>query len=143
MIDNKKMSSNSGPSPSKGNFVCLLDDDSSVLKSMSRLLVSAGWPVQPFLDPHSFLTYAQNNQPRLLVLDMSMPLMHGLEVQERLRQVSHHTQVIVVTAMDDPGLRSRATGLGASRFFVKPVEEEELLSGVDLLMRDESNAQAT
>ena len=136
------MSSVSAP-PLNGNAICLLDDDSSILKSTSRLLASAGWPVQAFLDPHSFLSYAEDHQPRLLLLDMSMPLMHGLEVQERLRKVSPRTQVIVLTAMDDPRLRLRATDLGAFRFLIKPVEEEELLSGVDRVMRGEPNAQPT
>jgi FixJ family two-component response regulator len=138
---NRKMS-RSGIPDLNGSPICLLDDDSSVLKSTGRLLLSAGWSTEPFLDPQSFLSYARTNQPHLLVLDMSMPLMHGLEVQKRLREVSPHTQVIVLTAKDDPALRSRATNLGAARYLIKPVEDEELLSGIEAVLRSEPKAQA-
>jgi DNA-binding response OmpR family regulator len=111
------------------------------LKSTSRLLLSAGFSVEPFLDPQGFLSYAMANQPRLLVLDISMPLMHGLEVQERLREISPRTQVIVLTAKDDPALRSRAIKLGAARYLIKPVEDEEFLCGVETVLRRETNAQ--
>ena len=92
--------------------------------------------MEPFLDPQNFLSYASANQPRLLVLDLSMPLMPGLEVQERLRKVSPRTQVIILTAKDDPTLRSRAINLGAARYLIKPVEDKELISGIEAALRD-------
>jgi DNA-binding response OmpR family regulator len=125
----------SGTAVSNGSPICLLDDDPSVLKSTDRLLSSAGWSVEPFLDPQCFLSYARTNQPRLVVLDLSMPLMHGLEVQKQLREVSPQTQVIVLTAKDEPGLRSSAINLGAARYLIKPVEDEELISGVEAVLR--------
>ena len=128
--------SKSGIPHLNGSSICLLDDDSSVLKSTGRLLLSAGWSAQPFLDPQSFLSYARTNQPHLLVLDMSMPLMHGLEVQKRLREVSPHTQVIVLTAKDDPVVRSRAMNLGAARYLIKPVGDEEFLCGIEGVLRN-------
>jgi FixJ family two-component response regulator len=134
--------SRSGTPHLNGSPICLLDDDSSVLKSTSRLLLSAGWSVEPFLDPQNFLSYATTNQPRLLVLDMSMPLMPGLEVQERLREVSPRTQVIVLTAKDDPVLRSRAINRGAARYLIKPVEDEEFLSGIEAVLRGGPKAQS-
>ena len=60
-----------------------------------------------------------------------MPLMHGLEVQKRLREISPATRVVVLTANDDPVIRSSAIDAGAAAFFVKPVEDEEFLSGID------------
>jgi two-component system response regulator FixJ len=120
-----------GSNNMNGSAICILDDDSSVLKSTGRLLTSAGWPVQPFQDPHSFLNYAEIHRPRLAVLDVAMPLMHGLEVQKRLREISPATRVVVLTANDDPVIRSSAIDAGAAAFFVKPVEDEEFLSGID------------
>ena len=113
-----------------GTAICILDDDPSVLKSTGRLLSSAGWPVQPFQDPNSFLNYAQIHRPRLAVIDMAMTLMHGLEVQRRLREISPVTNVVVLTANDDPAIRSRAIEAGAANFFVKPVEDEKFLSAI-------------
>jgi len=120
-----------------GSAICILDDDPSVLKSTGRLLSSAGWPVQPFADPQSFLNYARLHRPRLAVIDMAMPLMHGLEVQKRLGDISPATRVIVLTANDDPAVRSKAMAAGALAFFVKPVEDEKFLSEVESAIKVE------
>ena len=120
-----------GPINFNGSAICLLDDDPSVLKSTGRLLTSAGWQVQPFEDPHSFLNYARIHQPRLAVIDMAMPVMHGLEVQRRLRDVSPNTRVIILTAHDNPVVRGDAIAAGASGFFLKPVGDEEFLREIE------------
>ena len=114
-----------------GSAICILDDDPSVLKSTGRLLSSAGWRVQPFEDPHSFLNYARVHRPRLAIIDMAMRLMHGLEVQRQLREISPPTKVVVLTANDDPAIRSSAIKGGAVNFFVKPVEDEAFLAGIE------------
>ena len=64
--------------------VWLLDDDPSVLKATGRLLASAGWEVERFIDPDAFLRHAEIHHPRVVVIDMWMPRMDGLEVQRRL-----------------------------------------------------------
>jgi len=111
--------------------VCVLDDDPSVLKALGRLLSSAEWQVATFNDPHLFLRYAQTHKPALVVLDMSMPLMHGLEVQKRLREISPVTRVIVLTAKDDLIVRAKALAAGAFAFFFKPQRDDELLATVE------------
>src|SRR5262245_61343114 len=78
--------------------VSLLDDDPSVVKATSRLLSSAGWKVASFTDPIEFLTYAQAFHPQVVVLDILMPEMDGLEVQKRLRSFSPTSQVIILTS---------------------------------------------
>jgi FixJ family two-component response regulator len=90
--------------------------------------------VQPFADPQAFLTYAQSQHPRLVGLDISMPLMHGREVQKRLRDVSPKTHVIVMTGKDDRTIRSNALSAGAAGFLIKPIMDEELLSGVEAVL---------
>ena len=64
--------------------VYLLDDDTSVLKATSRLLDSVGWKVEAFTDPIEFLERAATYCPELVVIDILMPEMNGLEVQTRL-----------------------------------------------------------
>lgn len=110
--------------------VFLLDDDPSVLKATSRLLSSAGWTAETFTDPHSFLVHVERQRPPVVVIDIWMPQMNGLEVQARLRSVSPSTQVIVLTSKDDPSVRSRAMDAGASAFFLKHVDDDGLLAGV-------------
>ena len=111
--------------------ICLLEDDSSVLKATSRLLSCAGWKVEPFLDPIAFLRYAQAHRPEVVILDILMPVMNGLEVQSRLRTLSPSTRVIVLTSNDDPMVRSTAMRTGASAFFHKPANNEEFLTAIE------------
>ena len=110
--------------------ICLLDDDPSVLKATGRLLASAGWPVETFADPDAFLRHAQTHHPRVVVIDMWMPRMHGLEVQRRLGEVSPATRVIVLTGKNDRAVRWKALAAGAAAFFVKPECDDEFLAGV-------------
>lgn len=112
------------------DVICLLDDDPSVLKAVGRLLSSAGWQAQKFSDPEKFLEYAKIHRAPVAVIDVWMPIMSGLEVQSRLREVSPSTRVIVFTGKDDPLVRSTALNAGASAFLTKPFDEEELLTAI-------------
>lgn len=123
-----------GAADMSGLTVCLVDDDPSVLKATGRLLSSAGWKVELFADPIEFLRYAQIHHPRIVVLDIRMPLMNGLEVQTRLHSISSPTRVIILTSKDDPSVRSQAMQAGASAFFVKPVNDEEFLTGIESVL---------
>jgi two-component system response regulator FixJ len=113
------------------NVVCLVDDDTSVLKATARLIESAGLEAAPFTSPHEFLRYAKTAQPRLAVLDVRMPLMSGLELQACLRDVSETTQVIILSSWDDPAVRAQAMSAGALAFFLKPVSPGEFLSVIE------------
>src|SRR4051812_25024519 len=116
--------------------VCLVDDDPSVLKATGRLLSSAGWNTKSFTDPTAFLRYAEVSRPHLVVLDIWMPEMSGLEVQERLRSISPCTQVVVLTSKDDPMVRSRALAAGAAGFFLKPASDDEFLERIESICED-------
>jgi FixJ family two-component response regulator len=116
------------------DVICLLDDDPSVLKAVARLLSSAGWQVQPFSDPEKFLEYAKIHRAPVAVIDVWMPLMNGLEVQSRLREISPSTRVIVFTGKDDPLVRCTALNAGASAFLTKPFDDEELLTAIRLAL---------
>ena len=115
-------------------IVCLLDDDPSVLKATSRLLAYAGWKVESFLDPVAFLRYAESHQPEVAVIDILMPLMEGLAVQARLRTVSPSTRVIIWTSKDDPMVRSKAMGAGASAFVLKSAARSEFLASIEFAL---------
>jgi FixJ family two-component response regulator len=116
------------------DVVCLLDDDPSVLKAVGRLLSSAGWRVKQFSDPEEFLVYAKIHRTPVAVIDVWMPLMNGLEVQSRLRELSPSTRVIIFTGKDDLRVRSSALNAGASAFIMKPFDDEELLTAVRLAL---------
>jgi two-component system response regulator FixJ len=110
--------------------VYLLDDDVSFLKATRRLLDSAGWKVEAFIDPFAFLERAAIDCPDVAVIDILMPQMNGLEVQRRLQRVSPSTRVIVLTAKDDPSVRRTAMNAGAAAFFIKGGESGGFLAGV-------------
>ena len=110
--------------------VYLLDDDFSVLKATRRLLDSAGWNVEAFTDPIAFLEHAAMHSPSVVVIDIRMPAMNGLEVQTRLRRVAPSTRVIVLTSKDDPAVRTTAMNAGAYAFFIKGVDNAEFLARI-------------
>ena len=114
--------------------MCLLDDDPSVLKGLSRLLSSVDLQAETFRNPTEFLCYAQTHRPMVALVDVCMPQMSGLEVQSRLRVISPSTRVIVFTGKDDPLVRSTALNTGASAFLTKPFDDEELLTAIRLAL---------
>ena len=111
--------------------ICLLDDDPSVLRATGRLLSSAGWTVESFTEPYTFLSYAHQHRPRCVVIDISMPVMNGLEVQRLLRDISPATRVYILTSKDDHATRTAALNAGAAGFFLKPVAPEEFLASLE------------
>jgi FixJ family two-component response regulator len=115
--------------------VCLLDDQACVLKSLVRLLSSAGLKAEPFSEPDKFLNYAKAHQSPVAVIDIWMQTMNGLEVQSQLRHVSPSTRVIVMTANDAPHLRATAADAGAAAFLIKPFDDEEFLAIVRRALR--------
>jgi len=121
-------------SNSNTSIICLLDDDPSVLKGLSRLVRSAGWHAEQFSDPETFLLYAKTHRSPVAVIDVWMPLMSGLEVQSRLRELSPSTRVIIFTGQDDPLIRSTALIAGATAFFTKPFDDEEFLVAVRMAL---------
>ena len=115
---------------SDAEIVCLVDDDPSVLKSIGRLLASDGFSVSAFNKPKEFLAHVQAHAVPLVVLDILMEEMNGLDVQEQLRDISPRTRVIVVTGRDDPNARARATQLGVIAFLIKPFDGDQFLNAV-------------
>lgn len=115
------------PSP---EIVCLVDDDPAVLKSIGRLLASDGFSARPFDKPKSFLAYLEANVVPLVVLDIWMEEMSGLEVQAQVAALSPSTRVIIMTGRDDPAAKRTALDLGVSAFFTKPFDDDQFLSAV-------------
>ena len=110
--------------------VCVLDDDPSLVKAIERLLRAGGVPVKTFTDPRALLQHAEQHQPRVVITDIWMPIMDGLEVQRRLRDLAPQASVIVLTSNDDPAVRAKALQAGAAAFFVKPADDDEFLDRI-------------
>jgi FixJ family two-component response regulator len=110
--------------------VCVVDDDPSMLKALERLLLSAGFSARFFREPLGFLKYATCNPVRVVLIDIWIPGMSGLELQKKLRSVSPETRVIIVTADDEESVRSAAMQNGATAFFAKPFESDIFLDAI-------------
>ena len=97
---------------------------------MHYLLASDGLAVRPFGDPEEFLVHASNQHVPVVVLDIWMKNVTGLEVLARLCAISPRTRVIVITARDDVAVRATAMAIGPVAFFIKPFNDEEFLAAV-------------
>jgi FixJ family two-component response regulator len=117
---------------STGPSICVLDDDASMLKALDRLLKAAGFKVEKFNNPTAFLSAVEQDGCGVVILDVWMPEMNGLEVQSVLRQGSPETRIIFITGRDDPSVRQAALDAGAFGFLSKPFDDETLL---DLVQR--------
>lgn len=117
-------------SDADANEVCLLDDDLSVLKSMHYLLASEGIKVRTFSKAEDFLVHAGSHQVSVLVTDIWMDGVTGLEVLARLCAISPSTRVIVITAREDLAARATAMAIGPVAFFMKPFDDEKFIAAV-------------
>ena len=115
------------PSP---EIVCLVDDDPSVLRSTGRLLASDGFAVRPFSNGKDFIAYVASHEVPLVVLDIWMEEMTGLEVLPRLCAISPQTHVIVITGREDSAARITAMQIGIVAFLIKPFDDEQFLEVV-------------
>src|SRR3977135_1660387 len=111
-------------------IVCLVDDDLSVLKSIERLLASDGLSVRGFNKPKEFLLHVQAHSVPVVILDIWMEEMSGLEVQAQLSALSPQTRVIIITGREDQSARLAALQLGVIGFFTKPFDDDQFLSVV-------------
>ena len=110
--------------------VCLVDDDSSVRKSIGRLLESAGLKVQAFSDPEAFLKHLTHHVVAVAVLDIWMEKITGMELLAHLCASSPQTRVIFITGHDDAAAERTVKQAGVFAFFLKPFDDEQFLKAV-------------
>jgi len=115
--------------------VCLVDDDPSILKSVSRLLESAGYKVNAFSDAELFLAYLAKNSVLVVVLDIWMERMTGMEVLVHLCARSPTTRVIFITGHQDPAVETTVMQAGAFGFLIKPFDADTFLSLIERAFR--------
>jgi two-component system response regulator MprA len=114
--------------------ILIIEDDEAIMKVLQRTLNYEGYQVEMAVDGPTGLAKARAHRPDLVILDLGLPGMDGIEVCQRLRKVDNFP-VLILTARDST--RDRVTGLdaGADDYLVKPVELEELLARIRALMR--------
>jgi len=110
--------------------VFVVDDDLSVRESLELLLRWAGWEVRAFRDAGSFLAQPMPAVARCLVLDVELPDLDGLDLQQQLTAASDELPIIVITGHADVARSVRALKAGAMEFLTKPIDDDALLSAV-------------
>jgi two-component system response regulator FixJ len=120
----------SNPAAELPNEVCLVDDDPSVLRSMHYLLAAEGFKVRPFGKAEDFLSHVTKNKVPVLVTDIWMEGVNGLELLARLCAISPKTRVIVITAREDLAARATAMAIGPVAFLMKPFDDEKFIGAV-------------
>jgi FixJ family two-component response regulator len=110
--------------------VFLVDDDASVVKALSRLLRLKGYDAQSYTAPQEFLADHDATVPGCAVLDVSMPGLNGLELQQALTAGGSHRPVIFITGKGDVPTSVRAMKAGAIDFLIKPVSNQDLLAAI-------------
>jgi FixJ family two-component response regulator len=110
--------------------VYVVDDDLDVLKSVERLLQSAGLNVATFASPHQFLESYDRDAPGCLVLDLELPRLSGLELQRLLEQQSSLMPIVFLTGRGDIPSSVQAMKHGAADFLTKPVDGTELIGAI-------------
>ena len=111
-------------------MVFVVDDDASVRKSLSRVISEAGYRVQAFSSPRDFLERGPEPGPSCLVLDVRMPGVTGLELQQTLARAVHEIPVVFITGHGDIPMSVQAMKAGAVDFLTKPFAAKDLLDAI-------------
>jgi len=112
-------------------LVFVIDDDASVRKGVSRLLRSARYKSEAFESASDFLAREQHSGPACLIVDVRMPGINGMDLQETLIQRRREEQLVFITGHGDISMCAQAMKAGAADFLPKPFRSDELLQCVE------------
>src|SRR5690242_6641145 len=114
--------------------ILVVDDDERIAASVRRALVYEGYTVDVAADAQQLFSLTRQSRPDLVVLDLMLPGLDGLEVCRRLR-AADDVPILMLTARDSTSDRVRGLDSGADDYLVKPFAYEELLARVRALLR--------
>jgi FixJ family two-component response regulator len=112
------------------SLVFVIDDDASVRKGLQRLFRAAGYACESFCSADSFLARAQHAGPSCIVLDIRLPGLNGLALQQALAAVGRNEPIVFITGHGDIPTCASAMKAGAIDFLPKPFRNEDLLNAV-------------
>src|ERR1700754_3859619 len=111
--------------------VYVVDDDASVRDAVGRLVRSGGWRVETFPSAQEFLASPWADVPSCLILDVRLPGLSGLDLQQRLAKSGARTSIIFLTGHGDIPTSVRAIKAGALEFLTKPYADEDLIAAIE------------
>ncbi len=116
-------------------IVFVVDDESSVRKSLGRLLKAAGYSVELFASAQEFLDRPRENEVGCLVLDIEMPDLNGLELQQVLARSDHPMPIVFITGHGSIPTSVQAMKAGATDFLSKPFDAKDLFEAIDRALK--------
>jgi len=116
---------------SSAAVISIVDDDDSVRTAMGSLIRSLGYRAYEFASAEAFLASPRLQDTSCLILDVQMPGMGGLDLQDALLARQPGLPVILITAFPTDRVRKRAEAAGAAGFFSKPVDSQSLIHCLD------------
>ncbi len=119
----------------QASIIAIVDDDESNREALRSLLRSVGFAAEAFASAEDFLNSDHLHHAGCLILDLGLPGMDGLELQQHLAAAGSRIPIIFVTAQDDEAARARAIQTGAVGFLQKPFRDEALLHAVQVALR--------
>ncbi len=121
--------------------ILVVDDEPKIVKLVSDYLEHAGFSVRSAADGNSALSLARTERPDLVVLDLGLPQLDGLDVTRALRRVSN-VPIIMLTARSEESDKLIGLELGADDYITKPFSPKELVARVRVVLRRVENAAA-
>jgi RNA polymerase sigma factor (sigma-70 family) len=122
--------------------VFVVDDDDAVRTSLRLLLKSVGLPVETFASAQEYLDGAEGDRSGCLVLDIRMPGMSGLELQQRLNETHSIIPIVFITGHGDVPMAVEAMQHGAVDFIQKPFRDQDLIDRINqALEKDRENRE--
>ena len=112
-------------------LLSVVDDDESVRESLPDLLREFGFAARAFSSAQEFLASDYLDKTRCLILDVAMPGMSGLDLQQELKRRGKEIPIIFITGQKDEDIRIQAFGQGAMNFLYKPFSDSALLDAVN------------
>jgi len=117
--------------PRESITVYVVDDDASIRRALKRLLRSVGYHARTFASAEEFVELASDLDESCLVLDIHLPKMTGLDLQEKLASRGAKYAIIFMTAFDKPQWQERAKKMGAVAYLRKPFKGQALIDAID------------
>jgi two-component system response regulator FixJ len=127
----------------EGALVHLIDDDEDVRRALAFLLGTAGLAVKVYESPVSFLSAFKDGDKSVILSDVRMPEMDGLELLRRLKDRKSSCPVIIMTGHADVSMAVEAMKLGAVDFIEKPFAEEAVISAIEAALEGRKSESQT
>jgi len=118
-------------------LLSVVDDDEMLRESLPDLLQECGFAARAFSSGQEFLSSDYVNQTRCLILDVAMPGMSGVDLQEELKRRGQVIPIIFISGQKDEDVRKQALKQGAVKFLYKPFSDSDLLNAVNVALDED------